>query len=80
MVVTCAKVNLNRRRLIGMNREQFRALLDLFICADPWPVPKINGKVPDNSHEVIEELLNEEARKVGYSDWVDAYHNFSALM
>ena len=48
---------------------QFRALLNLFMCADPWPSFNCD-------RDVILSLLEEEAKRYGYSDWVEAYHCF----
>jgi hypothetical protein len=56
-----------------MTDQQFRALLDLFMCSDPWPVsPEIEYF---NSRDIILSLLDEEAKKRGCRDWIDAYHN-----
>ena len=55
-----------------MNDQEFRAMLDWYMCSDPWPVdPDDNG-----THEMMTELLNRESRKRGYDGWVDAYHIF----
>lgn len=51
-----------------MKAIEYRALLDLMMCSDPWP----HGV----KREPIEELLDTEARERGFDDWLDAYHNF----
>lgn len=52
---------------------EFRALLDLFMCSDPWPVVDHGD---GDGHDTIENLLNTEAKSRGYTDWIDAYHTF----
>jgi hypothetical protein len=53
--------------------QEFRALLDLFMCSDPWPLDGIEG---DDSHAVIEGYLDRVARDGhGASGWIDAYHD-----
>lgn len=57
-----------------MNDVEFRAMLDLFMCCDPWPVPDdCDG---EENHKTITEMLNRKARQRGYEGWVDAYHEF----
>lgn len=51
-----------------MNDEAFRALLDIFMCADPWP-----SHAPQ---QPLEDFLNKEAKAHGYETWIDAYHGF----
>uniref|UniRef100_A0A6H1ZA09 Uncharacterized protein n=1 Tax=viral metagenome TaxID=1070528 RepID=A0A6H1ZA09_9ZZZZ len=52
-----------------MTGDQFKALLDLIMCSDPWPTDK-------NNQKTIEQLANEEADKRNYNDWIEAYHHF----
>ena len=54
--------------------KQFRALLDLFMCSDPWPVHNQDG-VDNESQEYVERFLNVTAQNLKFTDWVDAYHN-----
>jgi hypothetical protein len=54
-----------------MNSLQFRALLDLFMVSDPWPLTDIQ-------QDYIEELIEYEATQRGFETWVDAYHEFKA--
>ena len=49
-----------------MSDREFRALLDLFMCSDPYPC---------DGHDVVEELLDHEADRRGFDSWVDAYHD-----
>jgi hypothetical protein len=44
-----------------------KALCELLMCADPWPAS------PDSEIEV-KAKADEMARKLGFSDWVEAYH------
>lgn len=52
-----------------MDERQFRALLDLVMCSDPWP--------EGVEREPIVTLLNFESVMRGYGDWISAYHNFT---
>lgn len=49
---------------------EFRALLDLMMCSDPWPIPDGEGQ-----RQVLEQLLNQESRRRGYTHWTEAYHD-----
>lgn len=50
-----------------MTEKQFRSLLNLHMTSDPTPLPE-----PQDNE--VENFLNEEARRRGFEDWVDAYH------
>jgi len=50
-----------------MKNVEFRALLDLFMCSDPYPC---------EGHDTIETLLEIESMHRGFRSWVDAYHGF----
>jgi hypothetical protein len=45
----------------------FRAILDWFMCSDPWP---------GGDHEAILKWLTELSKQKGYPDWVGAYHEY----
>jgi hypothetical protein len=49
----------------------FRSLLDLFMASDPWPLDD------DKSRGVLFGFICAEASKRGYSDWIEAYHDFN---
>lgn len=49
-----------------MNNHEFRALLDLLMCADPYPAPV--------GEDVLKEFANKQAKGRGFVDWIDAYH------
>jgi len=49
--------------------KAFRALLDLYMVSDPWPL-----EPGDNA--VVFAFLCAEAQKRGYSAWTEAYHEF----
>lgn len=49
-----------------MDTNAYRALLSIFMEADPWPF--------STERKPIEELLDKEAQSRGFEDWVDAYH------
>ena len=53
-----------------MNDRVFRALLDLFMCSDPWPASQ-------EAEAVVREYLNEESARRGFAGWVVAYHEFA---
>ncbi len=50
-----------------MKNADYRALLDLIMCSDPWPVEGEN-------QQIIEAMATEEAKRRGWDSWVDAYH------
>lgn len=54
-----------------MTNQEFRALLDLFMCSDPWPV---DDKGENQTY--VENLANRESESRGYQDWIEAYHEF----
>ena len=51
-----------------MKKKQLRAVLDWYMCSDPWPVDDNGG------HDVVTDWLNHECGLHGFDDWVDAYH------
>lgn len=65
---------------LTFSREEFRALLDLWMCSDPWPVTVRQGalcnKRDETNHRVVTDILNREAATRGFTDVVEAYHNF----
>ena len=57
-----------------MNDEEFRAMLNLVMCCDPWPIGNDDGY----NEETVKFLLLRESVKRNYPNWIDAYHNFEA--
>ena len=55
-----------------MTDHQFRALLNLWMCSDPWPAS-------EEDSETLFELIDAESTNRGYCDWIDAYHRFIPL-
>lgn len=51
-----------------MNDDQLRAFLDLLMVSDPWPL--------QYGQEAMNDLADEESRKRGFCDWIEAYHKF----
>lgn len=50
--------------------DEFRALLDLFMVSDPWPLRS-------STHETtVEMLLTTESESRGFGSWIEAYHGF----
>jgi len=48
---------------------EFRTLLDLYMVVDPWPLTDL--------HEwQFRKMLETEAKRRGFRNWVQAYHNF----
>lgn len=55
----------------AMNKTQFRALLDLLMCSDPWPIEEEAGE----THKLLIEFANCESRETyGMANWIVAYH------
>lgn len=52
-----------------MKDLEFRALLDLMMCSDPWPVDGDNQLI-------LEKLIDNESHKRGYDGRMQAYHSF----
>ena len=56
-----------------MTDKEFRALLDLIMRADPWPVENDGGA----NQAIIESFANVEAAKRHYDGWIEAYRKFT---
>lgn len=52
---------------VETTQEEFKAVLEWFMCSDPWPTTKKN-------YIMVKKLLNRVAEEFGYTDWVDALH------
>lgn len=50
-----------------MDKEEYAAFLDLLMCSDPWPCGMENEKT-------LKDLADRKAKEMGYTDWIDAYH------
>jgi hypothetical protein len=72
---------------INVTDIQFRALLDLIMCSDPWPVLRTIFKkrgdhvlpypVTDGrSQSAIIKFADKEAKLRKFSNWVVAFHEF----
>ena len=44
-----------------------KALCELLMCSDPWPA-SVESEIE------VKAKADEMARKLGFSDWVEAYH------
>ena len=51
----------------ALYNDEFRALLDLLMVSDPWPLD-------DRAHGVLLKLLTSESAARGYESWETAYH------
>lgn len=68
-----------------MNDKEFRAILDWWMCSDPWPVTT-EAWTGDNDtdvkncdqehHGICRGWLDRECEARGFDGWVDAYHEF----
>ena len=52
-----------------MKLPELRQLINWMMVSDPWP----DGV----DRQVIEDLLDGESRKAGFSDWIEAYHKIT---
>lgn len=57
----------------GIGEIPLRALLDWYMCSDPWPVLE-----PYQNQETVTEWLDGVCKASGYKDWVEAYHKMPA--
>lgn len=57
---------------VRLSHQQFVAVLEWFMVSDPWPLS-------ETTHNIMLNLLNAEAEKRGYANWVDAYHRFKVV-
>lgn len=55
------------RREISMNDAELKVFLELLMCSDPWPL--------EHGHELMRDFADNESRKRGYADWIEAYHD-----
>ena len=53
-----------------MSKTTFKAFCEMLMCADPWPVPESSF----DTERVLKDWADIEARRQGYTDWIDAYH------
>lgn len=60
-----------------MEKKTFFAFLDLLMCCDPWPVRTRDEVQDPENQRLVEEHVNEEARRRGFASWIDAYHTRS---
>lgn len=49
-----------------MNQAEFRAVLDWWMCSDPFP--EVVNK------QIVDDWLDREAKERGYTDVAGAYH------
>lgn len=53
-----------------LTTAQFRALLDLWMVSDPWPLDEWQ-------HDELGRFITEASKSLGFEDWVEAYHRLS---
>jgi hypothetical protein len=75
----------NQDNNVKMSDIEFRAILDLWMCCDPWPVMtetrtgdlEIDVANCDREHhDICEGWLIRECKARGFDGWADAYHDF----
>jgi len=57
----------------GIEEIPLRAVLDWYMCSDPWLVLE-----PYQNQETVTEWLDGVCKARGYKDWVEAYHKMPA--
>jgi len=57
-----------------MKPEILEHLLTLIMCSDPWPVMDSEGKEVEANSEAVIAWADEESKRHGFKDWIDAYH------
>lgn len=50
-----------------MSDDQFKAFMALMMVSDPWPLSQ-------TEHDDLLEIADEESRRRGFDNWIDAYH------
>lgn len=56
-----------------MDDRQLRALLDLLMCSDPYPVKDTGCGTGEDD---IVRLATSESKRRGFTSWIDAFHYF----
>jgi hypothetical protein len=56
-----------------MSKEELNALVTLLMYSDPWPFDDPNVK------PLLEAFADREAKRLGFTDWTEAYHALPAL-
>ena len=65
-----------------LDRLVFRALLDLVMCSDPWPVLMdefLRTRIDKKNRNAVERFLDDQSKLYEYEDWIDAYHRFKVV-
>lgn len=50
-----------------MTREQLKALCELLMVSDPWPIS-------EEAKNQLTEYADRISRQMGFTDWIDALH------
>ena len=50
-----------------MSRSELGSLVELLMCADPWPCRS-------DSERVLKLFADTESQRHGFENWIDAYH------
>ena len=53
-----------------LTNKNLKLICTLLMCDDP-------SRFDDNEREDFEFWLNEESQKLGFSNWIDAYHKIN---
>ena len=58
-----------------MNNREFSEFVKLLMCCDPWPVKHENGTRSHDNEVTIKAWADNEARRLGFDNWIDAYYS-----
>lgn len=61
-----ARIQHLQKGAIFATTDVFHAMLELFMCSDPWPAS-------EDARRHLENLLNAVSVRDGYKNWIDAY-------
>lgn len=67
---------------VQIDKVSFRALLDLFMCCDPWPVTAKRTaenaykgpQIDQDNHAQVEAFMNQQSKLYGFPSYVEAFH------
>jgi hypothetical protein len=57
-----------------MTDKEFRAMLDWYMCSDPWPVQSGDKSTDEENHDTITAMMERESKARGFDGWVHAFH------
>jgi len=62
----------------GMEPPEYRTLLDLLMCSDPWPTKMYEFEISGvfTGERCLKDFADRKAQYMGYDNWIDAYHHY----